>query len=172
MPLRGNSTGAAMRSGTARPPCLRFPAGAAYPFTTPIGRVRATRRADPRRVANPDDVGDVLVGLRGVLGQQLAVLGAHEDALAAQLLRDVPSGERAHGLLAAHDPSGPVAGGPEGFAHRLLGADGDEGVASHVAGDEHGLPDGAIALGDVGMPGREGPRGALAVDDELTLNTV
>ncbi len=54
----------------------------------------------------------------------------------------------------------------EGFVHGASGADQHVRVAPHITGNQYRLADGAIAGGNLGMPGGKGPGRPLAVHTE------
>ena len=70
-----------------------------------------------------DDVLDVLVCLRHLLGEGVAPGRAREHAALAQLIGDVPTSRRLHGGRSAEPAPGAVARAPERLPHRVLGAD-------------------------------------------------
>src|SRR3990170_174526 len=152
MPLSGNSSGAEMRSGNRCPPghfsCSPFPVprSLTLSFHDADGARADDATAESRLMADLDDVGDVLVRLRSLFGKQAPVLGPHDDSLLPQLISDVAPGQHPDGLLAPHHPPGAVTGRAERFLDGSLRPDRDERVAAHVAGDEHGLADRAVAL--------------------------
>src|SRR5690606_24494144 len=96
---------------------------------------------------------------------------ADEDALVAQLALEVGAAELALGLRAAQHASRAVARRAEGLA-RSLGAGEDEGIAAHVAGDDHGLADVAIGAREQRMALGERARRAFSMDEQALLRAV
>src|SRR5947209_20235200 len=64
---------------------------------------------------------------------------------------------------------GSVAAGAEALLHRSLCADQDEGVATHIAWNEYGLPDRAILLRYCRVVSRECTSCAFAMNTESLL---
>src|SRR5581483_4708386 len=121
---------------------------------------------DAGALAHRDDVGDVLVGLGCLLGEQAGLRHADRYALRAHALGDVDPAQLALRRAATLETTGAVTRGAEGLAHAAFGADEKIGVASHVPWDEHGLADRAVAHRHVGVPRRERARRTLAVHHE------
>src|SRR5207245_10895856 len=63
----------------------------------------------------------------------------------------------------AHDAARAVTRRAEGLGHRARGAEEEEGVAAHVAGDDDRLAERAEMRGERRMARAEGARRALAV---------
>src|SRR6266545_6553063 len=121
-----NSSGPRLGSWSARPGSL------------PLHHdERPQSRDHPAQVgtlAHAHHLGDVLVGLAGLLPQRVAPFVANADAGAAQLGDQVAAARLPHRLGAAHLAPGAVAGRAEGVPHRARATDQDVGVAPHVAG--------------------------------------
>src|SRR5579875_2762017 len=110
----------------------------------------ATRQA--RSIACPDDVGDVLVGFRGFLRQQLAAVRADEDPPLGEGVHQVDPPEQALGLPPAPHPPRPVRRGSKRLRHGHRGPHQDVGVPAHVSRNEDGMAHGLVLGGDIGMP--------------------
>ena len=119
-----------------------------------------------------DDVGNVLVRVRHLLGDRALAAGLNFHAAVAQFLDHVLSLARLLGFLSAHVPSRTVTGASKRLPHGAVRADGEIGVSPHVARNEDGLADAAVGLGDVFAARTEGARGALAVHAHAPLFAV
>src|SRR6185295_12527500 len=103
------------------------------------------RNADGRHDVN--DHRDVLVGKRGLLGEDALGLAAAVNAHRVEVLDDLARVELARGSRAAADAARAVAGRAEGLLHRAVRPHEQVGGAPHVAGDQHGLAYGGEGVG-------------------------
>src|SRR5204863_4211135 len=108
--------------------------GAMLSLDYPDGPQPRDALGDAGQLHRLDDVGDVFIGVRHLLGHRGAPLIARDDAAALHLLIDVDRLALLLRLRAAHEPAGAVAGAAEGLLHRRLGADQEIRIARHVAG--------------------------------------
>ena len=120
-------------------------------------------------MGDADDLVDVLVGLRGLLGHPFPARRLELDPLAGQVVPDAFAAEAALGLVAGHDPAGAVGRRAEAQALGARRPRQQVRRRPHAPGDDHGLARRPVGLRDLGPPRAEAPGRALAVDDEALL---
>src|SRR6266446_8449508 len=118
----------------------------------------------PRAMHNFDHVIDVLVGLWLFLCQTLVALGACNDAAGFEFLVNAPAGCLPDSSRPPHGAACPMTRRSKGLIHAPLLTDKHPTGPAHVAGNDHGLADLAIAAGNLRMVRRKGAGGAFAVD--------
>src|ERR1700693_1906563 len=125
---------------------------------------------DPPRQAgyldDLDDPLDVFVGKGGLLGQASVRGAADDDPMCFELPAELRAPDPLAGTRAGHRAACAVTRGAEGALHRARLAGEHEARRAHAARDEDGLADGTEVGRNLGRPGREGSRCALAVDED------
>src|SRR5918995_881251 len=118
---------------------------------------------------DPDYALDVLVGQRRLFGQAFVRRRANDDAERLELAPQLRPRDLLLGARPREPPARAVAGAAEGELDRARLSGEDEARRAHAAGDEDGLADLAIGLRDLVRAGRERPRRALPMHEQLAL---
>src|SRR5690606_5198976 len=144
--------------------------GESAPAGSPLDHAERPQARDARRQSGAvHDVHhgvDVLVGVGLLLGQALAAVRERDDAALLQLAAQVAAPGGAHRGVPAQPATGAVARRAEAALERPRSPDQHPARPTHVAGHEDRLPDVGVARRQLGVPGGERARGALAVDEE------
>ena len=133
-------------------------------FDDPQGLQLRNLLADPCTVHHIHDVANILIGLRDLLIDGPLASTADINAPVFKLPDDRPASGDLLGLMPAEHSASPVASAAKGFLHRRLGAHKDIGAPTHVSGNQDGLTDLSVRLGDNQGVWGEGPGGPFSVN--------
>src|SRR5690606_15649156 len=127
---------------------------------------------EPSPLGGVDHRGDVLVGAGRLLRDAAKARCAHGDAARLELVDHLAAAPLARSRAPAHGAAGAVAGGAETARFAAVHAGQDPRARAHGTADQHRLSERPKRGRDLRVPGSEGPRGSLTVDEQGAPKTV
>jgi len=148
-------------SGAAGPWAASRPSSTSYPLITPMGRVRATRRAMRYCAPHPPPRPHPCRHPAPLRPDPACCPHAPECFLSPQVRRAACCLHLSECFGATPHAPGAVAATAKGLLHGSFGAHQDVRAHAHAPRNQHRLTDLPVILRHLGQPGTKGPRGPL-----------